>query len=221
MTTLTYTTLASLVAGTPEKVADVVDCFNKIQTVLNGNLDSSNYGANSVAYGQLAATVDQYYKDIERYVSNSGFLTAATYAFSEFASPGGTLVANSTTGVGVALFYLDPAEYPSGSRTAKLRIKARVVTNGTAPAVTYTYGLYPATATGGAGSPFATLGTVVAGSTAAIASPAAGSASHAEGSEFSFPSAGFYALGVVVSGTEAGGGAGSHHHRATLQFRAT
>lgn len=55
MAAITYTTLASLVAGSPEKIADVVDCLQKITAQTNGNLDTTNIAANGVGTTQLAA----------------------------------------------------------------------------------------------------------------------------------------------------------------------
>lgn len=95
------------------------------------------------------------------------------------------------------VFYVDPADYPAG---ATLRVRGVVLTNDTAPTASFTVGMYPVTAPGGAAltvtSPF---GTVIVGSTAAVTTPAANSQNHAESTDFAMPVAGFYALGLVIS----------------------
>lgn len=107
--------------------------------------------------------------------------------------------AGSTGGAVAALagFYLNPADYRTTS--SRLRIRASTITNAVAPAATFTCGLYPiATSAGGAAVVSVTLGTVVAGSTAAIVTPAATSQVHVDSAEFACPPAGFYLLAVVI-----------------------
>jgi hypothetical protein len=82
-----------------------------------------------------------------------------------------------------------------------LRIRAQAVVNGTAPARTITCGLYPvSSATGGTDSIQVTLGTVVAGSTVAFASPSAASLNQGNSGDFTIPADGFYALGFNLAG---------------------
>jgi hypothetical protein len=60
----------------------------------------------------------------------------------------------------------NPADYPvPAGRTAQMRVVHTVMTNATAPAITFTAGLYPVTVAGGAGVITATIGTVVTNST--------------------------------------------------------
>jgi hypothetical protein len=114
---------------------------------------------------------------------------------------------NSTTGVtdnGVAVVYLNPADYAAAPRTTYFNISASCAVNATAPAATFTIGLYPVTAVAGAtGVIGATLGTVVAGSTIAFPTPALSTLSNGTSGDFAAPAAGYYALGVVVSATTA------------------
>jgi hypothetical protein len=104
---------------------------------------------------------------------------------------------------GQMIFYLDPAAYvaPAG-KTLKLRVRGWTVVNTVAPAITLTVGLYPVTTIAGAGgsAPTAAIGTVVTGSTVAFASPSASTANAAVSTDFAFPTAGFYAVGVALSG---------------------
>lgn len=101
---------------------------------------------------------------------------------------------------GFSVFRLDPADWPGGV-TPKLRIRVIVSTNATAPTSTFTFGLYPVTASaGGAAAVSVTLGAVVAGSTAVVAAPAASTPGvTAESGEFDCPAAGAYALGVALA----------------------
>ncbi len=78
-----------------------------------------------------------------------------------------------------------------------MRLRVVVLTNATAPATTFTVGLYPITASaGGAAAVTATLDAAVA--TAAIPTPAASSRDIAVSGEVAVPSAGFYTLAVVI-----------------------
>jgi hypothetical protein len=102
---------------------------------------------------------------------------------------------------GPGIFYFDPADYAAGSRAVKVRVRALVFTNATAPTGTWTVGLYPVSSVT-AGSdlpPGPTLGAVTAGSTAAIASPAASSRNQIASADLTAPAAGYYVLGVVLS----------------------
>lgn len=111
-------------------------------------------------------------------------------------------VAGGSNG-GNGVFYLDPADWANG-RTANLRLRCVVVTNATAPACNFTFGLYPVTALGGgAAAVNVTFGTVVSGSTALFTTPAATSTLKVDSGDFTAPAAGDYAVGVVVSANAA------------------
>jgi hypothetical protein len=122
----------------------------------------------------------------------------------------------------IALIYIDPSEFlNAGSLAAKLRLRVVLCVNDVAPTGSFTFGLYPITrpsTSGAAGVNAYTAGTVVSGSQpAAIATPAADSANSVAGADFSIPSAGLYAIGVLTTATVA---ASSHlHFNAQLQMR--
>jgi hypothetical protein len=121
-------------------------------------------------------------------------LGAQTATLSETgqASPGGSFGA-------LGVFYLDPADWPT---SGKVRLRVVAVTNTTAPAATFTVGLYPVTTSGGGASAVTvTLGTAV--TTAAIPTPAASSQTTAVSGEIAVPAAGFYTLAVVIDTTMA------------------
>lgn len=117
---------------------------------------------------------------------------------------GGTL----TAALGETIFYFDPADWTVGSpnaRTTQMRLRAECMIGGTAPAVTLTAGLYPVTfnTAGAAAFNTATLGTVVAGSTVAFASPGANTRTQSVSTVFTAPAAGWYAIGVAASAATA------------------
>lgn len=117
--------------------------------------------------------------------------------------PSPRLSGDSVDGLLFGVVYIDPNDYLVTGLTTKLRTRVVVSTNGTAPAITFTAGLYPVTFSGGVGLVIPTLGTVVSGSTAAVVSPSASTSTKADSSDYNVPSAGTYALGVAFSGTTA------------------
>lgn len=129
--------------------------------------------------------------------------SGGTYLLSENAmiSNPAALAANP----GMMTFYFDPADYAATPRTTRLRVRVACLTNATAPTVTTTVGLYPITATAGASTAYVqvTMGTVVSGSTVTFANPGALSRNQGGSGDFVAPAAGYYALGIVVSGPPA------------------
>lgn len=136
-------------------------------------------------------------------------------------------VAAGVTGVGTLyppnVLYIDPGDYPTvNGLTTKLRLRIGLAVNDVAPTGNYTFGLYPVTrpgTSGAAGLCTYTMGTVVAGSTAAVNAPAADSNNNIVGADFAIPAAGFYVIGFVSTAAVA---ASSHLHIcAVLQQRNT
>jgi len=104
--------------------------------------------------------------------------------------------------------YIDPADYPTvGTLAAKLRIRAQILINDTAPAGDFTVGLYPFTILGGGADTITlTLGTLVTGSsTTTLVAPSALSANTIVGTDFAMPSAGNYILGITSTAAPAFG----------------
>lgn len=134
-------------------------------------------------------------------------LGAATYIIDTWAS-GSTAPAVSGASLSLTAvkppksIYFDDADAVTTTLAQKLRLRAQVNTNATAwSSVTATFGLYPVTFSGGADAFVVTLGTVVAGSTVAIANPGASTTSQGNSGDFTIPADGQYALGVVTSAT--------------------
>ncbi len=124
------------------------------------------------------------------------------------ASGSGTATAFGATFGSPYLVALDGSDYSVSGLTAKYRIRAGIAVNATAPAKTFTIGLYPITVAGAADTLTVTLGTVTSGSTVAVASPSASASATSAGSDFTPPSSGVYALGVQLSGAPAASSAG-------------
>jgi len=128
---------------------------------------------------------------------------AATYIMwtAQTANAGSTVVALTTINSAPMAFYIDPADWTVSGLTTKLRMRAVCHVGGTAPAVTLTVGLYPANFTNTA---IQTAGTVVTGSTVAFASPAINAHTKTDAAaDINVPAAGFYFIGVALSGTTA------------------
>jgi hypothetical protein len=186
------------VIGQPDSTEEpkVVTALTQLVAAVN-DVDSAQITDGVVTYADLNSTVDQYYKDaLTGQAALVGGVAAATWVMTAIGPSAAAVQCNMAY-----MKYLDPAAFPSGSRSAKLRMTASLVTNATAPAMTITAGLYPiASSLGGVNVVAFGLGTVVPGSTVAFASPGANSQSHGETADFAFPSAGHYVLGFVTSG---------------------
>jgi len=98
-------------------------------------------------------------------------------------------------------FYFAKADYEVAGKTTKLRMRAQIGVNATVPTQTFTIGMYPLTWGGGANELKVTAGTVVSGSTVAIASPSANALSQGNSGDFTIPADGAYAIAVVISAT--------------------
>jgi hypothetical protein len=144
-------------------------------------------------------------------IAPNGNWAAGTVSGTYIMSPAGGAAGVGAASTGVYSFPLDPALYaaPAG-KALKLRLLAWPITNAVAPAVTWTFGLYPVATWGGASTAnptIASVGTVVSGSTVAWTTPAAGGGATPVAATFAFPAAGFYVVGVVQSGGSTAAGA--------------
>jgi hypothetical protein len=170
------------------------DGLASIQTLLNGNVDEANAP-------NLAAAFTTY-KPVQR---ASAEITAAAAANTYAMFVGPQFATNAVlVGASVVLtqLYLDPADFNANARTSKLRIRATATPNAVAPGIVITAGLYPIATTGGASAvapTVATIGAVVAGSTAVITTPAASTPTTVTGTDFNFPAAGHYAMGFATN----------------------
>lgn len=208
MGTITYTipvagsTSFSIAAG------EVDTALQALLTLLNGNVDTNNLSPTAaIADTQLGAPVSAVRRLLLQASSEVPSTTAAgTYLL----APNGVVASGSAFGgVFPPIWAADsglssqPQDFQVAGRSGFARIRAVVFVNQVAPAVTFTMGLYPITATGsGSGQVPLTFSSVLAGSTVAVATPAIGSITAVESAQFALPTAaGVYALGVQFSGT--------------------
>lgn len=186
------TNLASGSSASFDGTANITPGVTGVLPKANGGMDASWYTSLKTAFynwwaGQTAGT---YY--------------LAGYGGSALNSSSGTALLNGPQG----LVYIDDADYPTVNGVApKLRLRASVFTNATAPTGNFTLGLYPMTvpgSAGGAGTRIWTIGTVVSGSqTTTVTAPAANSGTSVVGSDFALPADGWYAICVLTTGTAA------------------
>lgn len=126
---------------------------------------------------------------------------ATVYFFGSQSVNLSSLAVGNAAANGVAIRGLTAADYAVAGLTTKLNVEVTVATNSSLPAVTITAGLYPITVS----TNNYTFGTVLAGSTVAVATPGASIfTTPANSGDFTFPANGAYGLGVIVSGTPGG-----------------
>lgn len=124
----------------------------------------------------------------------TGSTAAGTYGMNESIVSVTPLVS-----VPSAPFNFDPTDYSAVGRTLKLRSRCTLIsTSATAPGVSFTVSMYPVTAIA-AGT--LTIGAAVTNSGVAFTTPALNSLNSAVSLDFDAPVAGYYAFGVVPSGT--------------------
>jgi hypothetical protein len=108
----------------------------------------------------------------------------------------------AVTGAGQFLFYWS-AQQLTSTGIPRMSLRGAVATNNVAPGtITFTFGLYPVTLSSTTTTVF-TTGTVVAGSTAAIANPAQATVTTVTSGDFAPPADGLYAVACVTNATTA------------------
>jgi hypothetical protein len=118
---------------------------------------------------------------------------------------GGVASAIGTAATWGAVFWLDPADWPSGSHTTQISLDGGLALNTVSPGVafTYTVELRAATVNGnGTNAPLITPGGTVIAASQTFTGPAVSSAYHlAPISSVAFPAAGWYCLVANVTGS--------------------
>lgn len=111
---------------------------------------------------------------------------------------------DTNAAIHVPIIYLDNADYDVAGKTTKLRVRATLLTNGTAPGAIIDVGLYPISATGGAAGFWqATMGTVISGSNAEFHSISTSTRHQDDSGDFDFPADGYYTLGLLADANAA------------------
>ena len=189
-------------SGKDSVFVDTADASLKVKNSAGTTRTADNSVYRTLAHWDARALADQ---------------ANATYHFSQGV---GSVADNGNHGtassIWVPIIYLDDADYGT---SPKLRCRFQVITNATAPGtITFTGGLYPVDAVAG-GTDLITydLGTVVTGSTVAIAHPLTSPRNQGNSGDFTFPADGYYTPGFVQSATLAANAATSVHMQ--LQIR--
>jgi hypothetical protein len=173
--------------------------------ILDATITSSDIAAGTIQTSDLAsgAAGESTYRLVE---TRSGKLDRDAPAGTYLLPTGGTVGGNVMMESGVdierdaGIFYLAAGDYAMSGRTTELRLRATLLANSAAPGITVKVGLYPVTANGGGNDKNnVTLGSVI--NEVTFSGIGASSHSVATGTAFSFPSNGFYAIGVTTNGT--------------------
>lgn len=195
MSNLNYTTgnPNNLVGAGNASMNDIQGPFVDVRSFLNGgNLDEANVPNLSAAFTT--------YKLIS--MRMTGLLSAAAPS-GNYALGHETLTNTGFVGVMNAyhLINLNSTLFLANARATKYRLVTGLITNNTAPGITFTPSLQQVTAVGGAGAPVVTAASLVTGSNAGvITTPPLGSLSTGDSGDFTAGS-GLFAIVVVTSGT--------------------
>lgn len=198
---LNYTTgnPANLTGGATASMNDIQGPFTDIRTFLTD-------GSAAIGDTMLTSPTNAVWRTVFQLDFRAGITSLSTTP----CYVGGTaIVASGSPGSAISGLWspATSADVAVVSKTTRLRIRAAWGINATGPGITITWGLYPITTlAGGINNITPTLGTVIAGSTAAVASPTAGQAGVALGTSFDFSTLSFgtdYVIGVVGSGAQA------------------
>lgn len=132
----------------------------------------------------------------------SGYLPAGSGEFTYLFTGGGSLLrSGGTAKIGLGILYLNPADYAVSGRSTKLIIKGNVLVNEVAPTTNFSFNLFAvSTFQGPENEVGAILGSLVE-TTATLTAPGAKTLNTLESAAFAFPSAGYYALTVGMTGS--------------------
>ena len=194
MTTLTYP--HTLVAGTPENVNDLNDNLNAVTTWAAGNIDATNLAATA-----KPATLKGDYELVgESSLLFSSSFAAATYSATKTAA---IQAIGTTAAASPVVLPINLPDFAVSGLTTQFRIQALTMTNATAPAMNFTFGvaLIMAQAGGSGLIGITTIGSVL-GAVTATAPPAA-TPTTSTGVDFTIAGSGAYVLVVTTSGTPA------------------
>lgn len=164
--------------------------------VAYGMVELVSNGTNWVVLNRSASSPETAYRRVK--LGKTRLSAQATTSGIALHESGG----GSTSGVNAAngVFYFDPADFALRGRTSKMKIRALIVSNDTAPGCTFTFRLKPVTASSGASSSAnsITVGSAITGSSVAAATPSANAQTVVATSDFDVPTAGPYILEVAT-----------------------
>ncbi len=157
-----------------------------------------------VKAGSMAEPAFATYKDLGLvgFAMVGGGTASQTIAAPAVPPVGTTSFVGLTAGAASA-FYLDPGDYAAGTRVVKVRLRVGYGVNSTSPGggITLTAILVPiATWSFGAASSGPTIASIGAAVASAVVPTTASAASAVAGADATLSAAGWYALGVTISG---------------------
>lgn len=202
MAQLSLSTLADIAVGEPRVPTKINTALVEVRDHINNALIGTDNITNaSLLDTDLASPNNSVWRPVFQVGGSAvaGGTTAGTYGM---ASGIGAVVLSTGPNVfPIPVWHSVGADLAVAGKTTQVRVRADVVVNATAPAVNFTVGLYPITASGGANNSTITytIGSVVA--SALFTTPSASIPTRAEGTAVSLPAAGSYLFAVVVSGT--------------------
>jgi hypothetical protein len=175
---------------------DLADAVNKVEAELGTNPSA----AHSTVAVATAALMGRWVPIFDAHVNLSA-AAAAVYPAHRTVTEDQAIGAASPAGYNVAFMFLDPADYAITGYTLKYRVVASFSQNAVNNAATSvaTAGLYPYVGAGATTTWLATLGTVIAGSTAARTAGNASTEARVISTTFTAPAADTYALAVAIT----------------------
>jgi hypothetical protein len=201
-------TVASIdIAADTITAADIATGAVTTTEILDSTVTGTDIASGTIQTSNLAAGAagESTYRLVE---SRSGKLdrdaTASTYILPAGGTTGNGFLMEDSTDLEreAGVFYLSSSDFALSGRTTKLRLRGVLLANGTAPGITVKVGLYPVTSNTGANDKNnVTLGTVVSGSEVTFSSISSDTHNVQTSADFTFPSTGFYVIGVNTSGT--------------------
>jgi hypothetical protein len=156
----------------------------------------------SVSDAELASANNSVYRTV--FTANA--LVASPTTGSIYLLQNASNIATSGTGAQnpVSVHHLAAASYAVTNLTARLRLKATVLTNATSPAATYTFGLYPISSVAGTATNIQYNAGTVVGNTVVL-TPTASQRINGTSTDFTFPADDYYAIGFTNNATPAAG----------------
>jgi hypothetical protein len=178
--------------------ADIVAILNE----LNGNLDNTNMAA-AFAAGPVEPAFSTW-KDLQlvQGILTSGS-TAGAVNLCELGPASAVASIVGANGSWTRARQMTPPDYLAGARTTRFKMRWVCAVNGTAPGTNVIPGVYPVSSMGApaAATPsISAVGTVVTGSTASFLTPALGSLTTTESTEFTLAATQHYCFIVNLGG---------------------
>lgn len=194
----------------PSSDAKIRTALVKLKETVNGKLGSANLeAAAGITDTQLASPNNSVYRTLLSATSVTGEESNGTYIIGSKSGVTNKMISLSgsiNTKEASSAWIIPPilgfkaANYEVASRTTKLRVFAELLTNETAPGVTFKIFMWSLVGGGGENVLKLGSGSKVEGSEAKFTTPAATSSLRAESADFSAPSEANYVLVIETSG---------------------